>query len=45
MFSWRHALIPIAVIWSRQARFRATVHCKELYVFGIRLAYWTARAQ
>ncbi len=42
MFSLKHILIPLAIIKSRRYVNATTfIDARELYVFGVRLAYWT----
>lgn len=42
MFSLGHVLIPLAIVKTRrQSGITSYIDSRSLYVFGIRLAYWT----
>lgn len=42
MFSIKYLMIPLAIIKSRRpTSVNSYIDSRELYVFGIRLAYWT----
>ena len=42
MFDWKHLLTPLAIVqhrrWLNNTQY---IDSRTLYVFGIRLAYWT----
>lgn len=41
MFNLSVALIPLSIVKLRRPTTFGYIDCRELYVFGIRLVYWT----
>lgn len=42
MFNFSVVLVPLSIVKLRRpAGYGSYIDCRELYVFGIRLAYWT----
>lgn len=41
MFKLKYALIPVAVVQFVDYRCKPPISSREVFVFGIRVAYWT----